>query len=480
MNNLHLLSEAFTDYITFGELRNLNNTGSLLPLTKGLSNGSEFSIEDKLVKKLTPFIQSKLESGEVKDSDIMFTIDPKIRRFKIPTVFEQELNLPMTLVKILDSRFAGFTSKTSTNTNSSIIKSGYNQGDIDEFVLGLGILTFLVCDHQEEVIPLVTEALSSLESSPFSTTKNGIQFRVTAKLKYPQLITYLKELTSSQLQTIFHKVEKFVSGTNGGWQDVKKKITLGEIEAGATVSIISAGSSDSKMDKSDWVLQVDQGGISSVHGISVKSNNRTFHRFSCLNLLSTLEFLSLFQIIPSESSTSSLSRKIKSLKDKFSVSDTNKSRELITEGKELCTFISKFITDKFEQFTDKDKVSNFVLTPVINALKGIDPSTHIIPFTISDVKKGISFVVGSTDFSIDSSNKELVKVWNDLGKKLTVSKRYDPDGYPKLIVSFAGNGLYQIRFTKSHLSTPSPKITGMFEIIDFPDVMDLMKKTTGK
>lgn len=484
MNNTTLFTEAFDNFVTFGDVRTyFNDTGSLAGFTKTLSNDYVFSFEEKFIKKLSDFIQAKIEDSNIKDTDILFTLDPKIKRFKIPTRFEQELNIPMTLFKILDSRFSGFTSKNSLTSKSTVSAVGYNQGDIDEFLLGLGILTYFSCDHKDQVIPLVQKALIALNDGVFSYRKDEITFVMQVKLKYPQIINYLSDLKPDQLQTLFHKVETFVNESYGGWREIKQQIVNGTTGKDSTVSIISAGASDSKMDKSDWILKVeseeDGKKSSSIHGISVKSNNKTFHRFSCLNLLSVLDFLELFKIELSDVSNASLKRRITSLKSKLKTADNRKSLELLKEGKELCLFIEKFIIEKFNKLSFKEKIENFVLSPVFNAVKGLDKNTHVIPFTISDIKKGVSFRLDSTESKLDVSNEDLIKEWTKLGKRLSLKRSFDPDGYPALYLFSNDNEIYRIRFTKSHLSSNSPKITGMFEIVDFSVLRGLIAIVTG-
>ena len=77
------------------------------------------------------------------------------------------------------------------------------------------------------------------------------------------------------------------------------------------------------------------------------------------------------------------------------------------------------------------------------------------------------------------ASEDLIKEWTRLGKRLSLKYSYDPDGYPAIYLFSNDAEVYRIRFTKSHLSSNSPKITGMFEIVDFSVLRVIISIATG-
>lgn len=478
------LSEAFDQFVTFGDIRSFQQKDNLVDgYSKVLSTGQTFSFDKRLLKKLDTFISSKVNDSSISNGDILFTIDPKLKRFKLPNKFESELGISTVGIKILDDKFAGFTSKTTTDTKSASVISGYNQGDIDEVLLGIGIYLFLIDTPEHETVSTAKNILGFLgQTSNYTVTHNQIEFTLEAKIKYPQIFSYLHSLSDVQFKLQFDVIQKFMTiSSQTVWNDIKKEVNSGEIFPGSKITVSSAGASDSKLDKSDWKISVENSKTSEItkHNISVKSNNKTFHRFSCLNLKSTLDFLNLFGIIVPNYSQATISRMIDSLKSHhrkqttYSNTDKNKTIKL---GKELCSYIDTEIQSQFDNLTAKEKVTYFIIDPLIHSIKGTDKSIHNEPLTIADIKNNKITLFDQKNFMFSDNNKNS---WNTIGKQLSIKHGYDIDGYPYIFIFNLKDELYRIRFTKSHLFSNSPKIVGMFEILDIVAIKTILTSLTN-
>ena len=487
-NNLldeDLLNEAYSEGISFGDLKDYyhQNNQSLNKYSFYLKDGTEF----KLSKEMLIFIASKLDTiPDSQNSDYLIAIDAKLSKYKITRDFAKTLKLSQPELKKLDSNLTGIG-------NGSIASGGSNFGDETEILFNFAVYNYILTqgDTQNfnntcmDLIESITKSGANINDSKdielSKKIKITINFNIVLKNK-DILENFKGPKNKDKYDSTITQILHFITTNKGIWTDIVDQIRSKSFSDKTTITFNANGAADSKDDRSDLKIIIDDPATETrTESFSLKNNNKTLTKIVSNSLENIKTNLKYFGVILSSEEESLLSKNITELnKYKSQVKETSHSVRskmeniLDTKGYLIASKIFEIIISNFNKMSSKDRLINFILNTAFYFGKGVNEKVHDEMFTIIDIYKSKQSIIKEKNKYFDETKEVILE---QEGKKLSLTKGNFSEQKKRInsiILLHNNTKFFGFRYSPRNLDT-NPRFEIYIEVTNLEIFNDILK-----